>query len=170
MVPRCTGWAAHNKRAISARPPGLSVVGVSALRRLKAPVAEAIFEHRYGIETTGHAQLDPAVSPAGYVGYEPSGWLTLRRALAPSEVGRRDVFADLGCGKGRIVLQAAIAYPLARVIGVELSGELASTARANVERNRSRWRAAQVEIVQGDVLNWVPPHDLSIVYLHNPFR
>lgn len=137
---------------------------------LKGAVSRAIFGRRYGIETGDHVQSNElGYSDPDNVGYEPSGWLTLRRALAPSSVTSEDVFADLGCGKGRVVLQAAMDYRFKRVIGVELSPELASAARANIQRNRTRLRSGDVEIAQVDVLAWAIPEELSIVYLHNPF-
>jgi SAM-dependent methyltransferase len=140
------------------------------MRELKRSVSRAVFERRYGIETGDHVEANElGYSDPDNVGYEPSGWLTLRRALAPSSVTSDDVFADLGCGKGRVVLQAAMTYRMRRVIGVELSAELASAARAHLERNRKRLRSPDVEIAQVDVLAWAIPGDLSIVYLHNPF-
>jgi SAM-dependent methyltransferase len=143
---------------------------VSAIKAVKNAVSRAIFERRYGIDTGDHVEADElGYSDPDNVGYEPSGWLTLHRALAPSSVTGDDVFADLGCGKGRVVLQAAISYGFKRVIGVELSPDLAAAARANVERNRKRFRAVEVEIDEVDVLSWEIPEDLSVVYLHNPF-
>lgn len=103
------------------------------------------------------------------VDYQPSGWLSLRAALRPSEVGPRDVFADIGCGKGRIVYQAARRYPFRRVIGVELSPTLAEVARANVAANRDRLRCREVEIVASDALEWELPDDLSFAYMFRPF-
>jgi hypothetical protein len=66
-----------------------------------------------------------------------------------------------------VVLQAA-AYPLRRVIGVELSPELMEIAQHNVRRNDGRLRA-EVELVNEDVLSWQIPDDLTIVYMYNPF-
>jgi SAM-dependent methyltransferase len=103
------------------------------------------------------------------VDYEPSGWLALRSALAPSEVRPEDVFADVGCGKGRVVYQAARFYPFRRVIGVELSSRLSEQARANVERHRSRLRCKEVEIVTADALAWDIPDELTFVYMFRPF-
>ncbi|MBA3264057.1 MAG: methyltransferase domain-containing protein [Thermoleophilaceae bacterium] len=103
------------------------------------------------------------------VDYHPSGWLSLRALLRPSEVGPDDVFADIGAGKGRVVYQAARRYGLKRVIGVELSPELAAEARANIERHRRRLRCHDVEIVTSDALAWEVPDDLTIAYMFRPF-
>jgi SAM-dependent methyltransferase len=103
------------------------------------------------------------------VDYHPSGWLSLRSALLPSDVEPEEVFADIGCGKGRVVYQAARIYPFKRVIGVELSSRLSEQARANLERHRRRWRCGDVEIVTADALDWEIPDDLTFVYMFRPF-
>jgi hypothetical protein len=103
------------------------------------------------------------------IDYHPSGWLSLRAALHPSDVGPDDVFADIGAGKGRVVYQAARRYGLKRVIGVELSSDLADEARANLERNRERLRCHDVQIVTSDAVAWQVPDDLTIAYMFCPF-
>jgi hypothetical protein len=103
------------------------------------------------------------------IDYHPSGWLSLRAALPPSDVGPEDVFADIGAGKGRVVYQAARRYGLKRVIGVELSPELADEARANLYRHRRRLRCHDAEIVTTDALAWDVPDDLTIAYMFRPF-
>jgi SAM-dependent methyltransferase len=66
------------------------------------------------------------------VGHSASEWLTLPRVLRRDDVGRDDVFVDLGCGEGRMLLEAARRYRFKRVVGVELSGQLAAVASRNV--------------------------------------
>src|SRR4051794_23925092 len=63
--------------------------------------------------------------------YVPSAWHVLPRALRYVGVSDRDTFADFGCGKGRIVQQAA-KRPFRRVIGVEISPALVEVARSNL--------------------------------------
>jgi Histone methylation protein DOT1 len=97
--------------------------------------------------------------PEQYTAYEPSRWLTLRLAFDRRTLRPEDVFADLGSGKGRVVLQAARIYPWKRVIGVEISGELNRVARANLEGHRQRLRCLDVELVTADITTWTPPDD-----------
>lgn len=85
------------------------------------------------------------------------------------EVGPEDVFVDLGCGKGRMVLAAAM-HPFKRIVGVELGDELAAVARENVERNRERMRCQDVEIVTHDASAFSIPDDATVLYLYNPFK
>lgn len=129
-----------------------------------------VIERHYGVDTSEHvSSSELGFGSADRYGYEPSGWLALHVALPNTMVTGDDVFADIGSGKGRVVLQAASRYRFKRVIGVELSKRLTEVARGNLERNRGRFRCRDVELVTTDVLDWEIPDDLSIAYLHNPF-
>lgn len=96
----------------------------------------------------------------------------LPAALSGLDFDQRDVFGDLGCGKGRVVAQAAVMYPFARVIGVERSPEMAAAARANVEAvtQRRKLRAGAVSVDEADITQWQVPEDLTFAYMFNPFR
>lgn len=149
---------------------------MSGLTSLKARIglAEAVtrllFERRLHVRTDGRVELADLGLPSEYrVQYQPSSWLTLPRVLRRSEVSPDDVFIDFGCGMGRMVLEAALFYPLARVIGVELSPELARVAQRNIDRNQRRLKARQVEIVASDVLEYEIPDDVTIAFFYNPF-
>jgi len=127
-------------------------------------------ERRNGIETGSEIQLARlGLEGLDRMGYKPAGWFTLRRILPPSEVSRGDVFLDIGSGMGRLVFQAARDYPFRRVIGVELSEELSTVARGNIDRNRHRLQCEDVELVVADVLDYRVPDDVTVVFLYNPF-
>lgn len=130
----------------------------------------ALFERRLRTRTEGWMELAELGLPSEHrLRYQPSPWLTLPRVLRRAEVSPEDVFIDFGCGKGRMVLEAALLYRFARVVGVELSPDLAAVARENVERNRRRLRTPQVEIVVSDVLAYPVPDDVTIAFFANPF-
>ncbi|HVY95401.1 MAG TPA: class I SAM-dependent methyltransferase [Solirubrobacterales bacterium] len=118
-------------------------------------------------ETSDRVSLSElGIERDGYHDYEPSGWLGLRRALRGIEVDRSQTFLDIGCGKGRIVAQAA-RRPFGRVLGVELSPELAAAARELLERERGRRRCGEVEIAVADVTTWEVPDDVTVAYVYN---
>jgi SAM-dependent methyltransferase len=102
--------------------------------------------------------------------YVPSAWWVLRWLLPRSEVQPSDVFVEFGCGKGRIVLDAARRYPFRRVTGVELSRELAEVAQSLVARERGRLRCPDVRIETGDASEFSIPDDMTYAYLFNPFN
>ncbi len=125
-------------------------------------------ERRHGLDTFGETVL--AEHDAERVYYKPLPWWALSRILRPNEVGPNDVFLDLGAGKGRAVFLAAARYPFKRVIGVELSEELSSVARANMAQARDQLLCHDVEIVTSDVRDYEIPDDVTVVFLYNPFR
>lgn len=135
-----------------------------AIRRL---VSATLVDRRRGIETSRTADLGD-VATRDLVRYEPSGWRSLRRVLPTEEVSPDDVFVDLGCGKGRVILEAA-QYPFRRVIGVEIAPELTAVARANVATSRDH-KLCEIELVTADVLEYELPADVTIAYMYNPFR
>jgi SAM-dependent methyltransferase len=135
------------------------------LERLVTPVAERVLGPGHD---TSQPYADPTHSHPDRVAYQPSGWRYLRRGLSGRHITPDDVFADFGCGKGRVLCQAA-RYPFRRVIGVELSEPLVGIARSNVERNRRRFSCGDVELVSADVLDFEIPDDLTVAYFYQPF-
>jgi SAM-dependent methyltransferase len=120
-----------------------------------------------GLDT---AQLvyEPMHDHPDRTGYAASAWHVLPRALRYLGVSDGDTFVEFGCGKGRVVHQAA-RRPFHRVIGVEISPALAEIARANLAARRRQHRCRNVEIVVADVTEYEVPDDLTIGYLYNPF-
>jgi SAM-dependent methyltransferase len=78
-------------------------------------------------------------------------------------------FVDVGAGKGRAVLLAAESS-FRKVVGVELNGDLARTARRNVARWSSLVRLrAKVRVMHADAMELRWPRAPLLVYLYNPF-
>jgi SAM-dependent methyltransferase len=144
--------------------------GIRSVRHgVRHALAVTLFDRRLGVETWEPVALTTlGLDGVGRVGYEPSGWLDVRRALSGQRIGPDDVFLDLGCGKGRAVLQAA-RRPFKRVIGVELSPELTAATANNVERARAKLRCRDVELITADAATYRIPDDVTIVYTFNPF-
>jgi SAM-dependent methyltransferase len=103
------------------------------------------------------------------VRYVPSSWHVLPRALRYLGVSDEDTFVDFGCGKGRILHQAA-KRPFRRVVGVEISPELAEIARSGLAARRHQYRCRNVEIVVADATDFPVPDDFTIGYFYDPFR
>lgn len=101
-------------------------------------------------------------------GYGGSHWFPVRRALRKLKPGPKDVFVDLGSGKG-IVLLIAGRLPFGRVIGVDIDEELDRSAKENISQAVGKLRAAEVTSVAESVLDWPVPDDLSVVFMFNPF-
>jgi SAM-dependent methyltransferase len=142
-------------------------------RRKKIPAREHFAErvaNRFldrGLGTAGRS-LEREHVAIERLGYVASAWRTLPRALRYVGVSKDDVFIDYGCGRGRVVHQAA-KRPFKKVIGVEISPVLAETAREALAAKKHRHRCGEVEIVVADAREYRAPDDLTIVYFFHPF-
>ncbi len=130
------------------------------------------FDREHGTRTGGSAPgfllgAGEANTPSKpYGGSQPS---IVRRALATIPDPERFTFLDLGCGKGRVL---AVASELAfrEVVGIELSPELARSARDNARVVATRFPARPaIRVVTGDAVDpELAPGDL-VIFLYNPF-
>jgi precorrin-6B methylase 2 len=120
-----------------------------------------------GLDTSDESR-QPEHSKRDRVRYVPSPWYVIPRELRYLGVTDRDVFVDFGCGKGRVVHQAA-RWPFSRVIGLEISPVLAEIARANLAARSRQHRCQNIEIVVGDAAEYRVPDDLTIGYIFHPF-
>jgi len=171
-------WAAEQRRIQEeeevARSPTTTGLGARLIpRRLQKRIARRVqrFEDRLfdrGFETSGRA-IELEHDHPDRVIYLPSAWHVLPRALRYIGVTDRDTFLDFGCGKGRVLHQAA-KHPFRRVIGVEISPALAEMARANLEAGRRQHQCRNVEVVVADAAQYRVPDDLTIAYLYHPFE
>jgi SAM-dependent methyltransferase len=142
---------------------------MNALRRLVARLRRLALDHtleRSGDTRTPVALKELGVAEEGYHDYEPSGWRSLNRALNGVDFGPDDSFLDIGCGKGRVLAQAA-RLPFLRVIGVEVAAELADEARRLLAEGDGRRRCGSVEVVVADSTTWPIPTDVTVIYFYN---
>ena len=82
---------------------------------------------------------------------------------------RNSCFVDFGCGKGRVLAEAA-RYPFKSVIGLDFARELCEASRANLERVRSTRRCGGVQVLHADAAEFDLPRGPCVVYIYNPFR
>jgi SAM-dependent methyltransferase len=74
-----------------------------------------------------------AAQPAVLAPYSPTPMDVVERMLKLAGVGRGDVVYDLGCGDGRIVIEAARIFG-ARGVGIDIDASLIAQARANARK------------------------------------
>lgn len=135
-----------------------------------AKVSHHRFERRYGVHTDGTvdlAELD--LDHDDRVDYVASPWHALDGVLDTGEVGPGDSFLDIGAGKGRVMLQAALGYDFDQVIGLEVSHELASVAASNLAAARHRLRCRATAMVVADAATQPVDDAVTVVFMFNPF-
>lgn len=78
-------------------------------------------------------------------------------------------FIDLGSGKGRALLLAAM-YPFAHIVGVEVQPELDAIARQNIERfHEPSQQCSSIGLLCADAREYDFPATDIVLYLFNPF-
>jgi len=134
-----------------------------------------ILERRYGMPR-GALRDDIDLADIGFDApgrvreHIPSPQGVLRRILPRREVGHSDVFIDIGCGMGPVVVEAAARYDFRRVIGVDIVPQFTEVARKTIARGRRRLRCEDVAIVTADVTEYELPDDVTVVYMADPFQ
>jgi SAM-dependent methyltransferase len=140
--------------------------------------SEASFDMRFGTDTTAELTPAEAAIPTGRRAaatmYMPSVEQDLEamlEALAwPTALESKATFLDIGSGKARVVLLAAMRRFRA-VLGVELSPVLHAIAQRNLECVRDRGALlSPVQLLLGDATELAVPDGPMIAYLYHPFR
>jgi SAM-dependent methyltransferase len=139
------------------------------------------FDKRHGLDTAGYLSKRDLVTGhphdvylTGYSAVAPSVFRQMCRRWIDTLAARRRVqafsFIDVGAGKGRALLLAS-ELPFRKVIGVELSKQLAHTAAQNIERWKQEHRVlVPIRVVHQDILDFRWPRTPLVVYLYNPFE
>jgi len=144
----------------------------------EARAVDSGFDARHGTDTNddltpGEAEI-PVERRTAATMYLPTMDQDLDAMLAAlpwSDSLRNDAtFVDLGSGKGRVVLLAAMRR-FREVVGVELSPRLHQAAADNVERVRAAGALrSEVRLIHGDATSFATPAGPVITYLYHPFR
>jgi SAM-dependent methyltransferase len=136
------------------------------------------FDRRYHTHTDGFvakAELrHTAIGSSRHLGssYMPTNTLSFRRFLKVAIGKPTGRFVDYGCGRGRVVLLAAL-HGFRAATGVEHDPVLASQAIKNIDAFRARAEflpSAELEIHTGDAAKWAVPDDMTVAYFYNPFE
>lgn len=146
---------------------------VGTAKTIAWSIRERYYEQRYDISSSAPVPVDKlGTDAATSEDYDPTSYLILRKIFRRLWNRRKvndHAFLDAGCGKGRVTRVAA-AYPYRKIIGIELSPELAQVARRNVRQCRERNGCRDIEILQANAAAFEIPDTVGTVFLYNPFR
>jgi len=132
---------------------------------------DSFYEWRLGVSTArARGTTELGFSNTEFHCYEATDYQTLKAIMRRVRVrAGEDVFLDFGAGKGRALVVAAM-RPFKRVIGVEISRELAALATANLERARRHLVCRDVQVICADATTVQIPDDTTVIFLFNPFH
>lgn len=114
------------------------------------------------LDTTQRVRGDDDVTDLGLFLSTPIS--LIRPVLDLAQPGSDDLLVDLGCGDGRVLIEAVRLYGC-RARGVELDANLVGVARANVER---AGLTSSIEIIEGDASDPSTTADASLVFAFLP--
>jgi SAM-dependent methyltransferase len=140
-----------------------------------APESDKEFDALHGTDTAGSVEpgdlgIGNAESRKLAIRYLPSplrvtSWMLDRIGVDPREYS----FVDLGCGKGRVLLVAA-QQPFRKIVGVEISTDLATIARRNIDRFRpSSEQVRAITVESTDVRKFSMPAGNLLIHMYHPF-
>ncbi len=95
----------------------------------------------FSVGTASLSAQEPGAKKALDVPYEPSSPAIVAGMLKMANVTRRDVVYDLGCGDGRIVIEAVKTLG-ARGVGIDIDPERIAEAQENAKKAGVGGRAA----------------------------
>ena len=137
--------------------------------------SEVVFDRRHGLAAFLPREVsdgvdDPTFRIADavqYQGVDPRLALRILEML-PMETRSNATFVDYGCGKAR-GLAVGILAGFRRLVGVEVSRELAALADRNLAVMRQRNPGVDVQIHVMDATRYQPPEGPLVAFLYNPF-
>lgn len=127
-------------------------------------------EWQLGIGTDAIIELSAlGLDDPDWKGYAATRYGAIRKIVRTIRIDpKQHVFLDYGAGMGRAMILAA-RLPFRRVLGVELSPQLAEKATRNFLRCKRKLRCQNLDIFVGDAAAYSVPNDVTIVYFFNPF-
>lgn len=153
----------------------LSELGVQrSMQTLLSMVEDTVFDLRMGIDTrTAVAQSElTVISPENQSAANPyvmTRSRALRHAFRVSGVPRDFCFNDIGCGKGRVVVVAALSG-FKQVRGLDFAPELIDIAERNIRKLKSRLpQDSKITVERADVTTCDYGPEDCVFFLYNPF-
>jgi precorrin-6B methylase 2 len=127
-------------------------------------------EWKYGIQTEMVISRETlGLEDSEFLEYGASDWRHLRKVIKRLDLQYPcHVFVDFGAGMGRVLIVAA-GFRFKRVIGVELSRDLARIAERNIRNAQPKLACSDIRVIQGNATEFVIEPDMSIFYFFNPF-
>ena len=97
--------------------------------------------------------------------YQPAFYGRLEKIRTYLKLTEDDIFADLGCGKGRMLFIMA-QQRIKKVIGVELNPDIFAITQKNLKK--VKYRNSPIELLNIDAV-YFDPAEVTVFFLFNPF-
>ena len=108
---------------------------IDAVKIYLLKIDTRIFDYKYNVNTHKDSYLKDlkfnSINKKEACDYETLAIFSIKKILNNIEIDKKDIFVEVGCGKGRVLLIAS-RYNFNKIIGIEFSPELVDIARSNV--------------------------------------
>jgi len=125
---------------------------------------DMFWEKRFQTRTAGWASIKGPAAPDS-MGYEGTPYLVLVEVFRHLKLKMSDVFVDVGCGKGRVLLMA-LQTAVGVAVGVELDAGFLAAARDNLDSAESD--SQRYALFHGPVQEF-NFDAATVLFLFNPF-
>ena len=132
------------------------------IRALESRVGDFVM----GVETghSGSSVTDEAL-PGDSHQFQTNSHFVIRRVIRSVRPEPSDTVVVLGCAKGRALCHFA-RVPVRKVVGIEISAQLAEVAKQNAGRLHKRKSPIEVRITDAAAADL---SEASLIYMFNPF-
>ena len=147
---------------------GLNDKGI--LRKIKNAVTNMgnnILDGILHVNTTKGMLLAEHDNKVNYM-YEPFPYIKMRRLFKNYSFSGNEGFVDIGCGKGRVLVGAALSG-CKNVYGVDISPKLLEFAEKNMSECKKKIAGLNYKLLCIDARDYVFSHDINNVFFYNPF-
>ncbi len=130
-------------------------------------VDDLLCEWLFNVKTLGRfAYQNDVFSDDWELGhYEHAPYYVLRGIFKRLALSGEDVFADYGCGKGRVTSFAS-RLRLKKVLGIEITPDLARIASENAKNVRDQKSPVEIIVTDASLFDC---HEVTAFYFFNPF-
>jgi len=140
--------------------------------RLKDYFTENVaFDHQHGTDTCDWVKISGFINPPANithgVQYRASYTSIINDAFAQAAkiLPEAKSFFDIGCGKGKAVIMAALTDQFNRIVGIEYHQPFIDTAQDNFKKTGT----SNIKILNRDASYFTDFDENSIIYMYNPF-
>lgn len=127
-------------------------------------ICDRIVDWYYHVETTKIAKLSIHDNKINYM-YEPFPYRKLIHLFKCYPFEENDGFIDIGCGKGRVLVEASL-HGCCNIYGVDLSEELLVYARKNMRECQKKNHSIKYQLLCMNAKDYVFSPDINKVFLY----
>lgn len=149
--------------AMGAKDKGI----LKKLKNSAVNTANFIMDGFLHVNTTKAMFLSEHDNKVNYM-YEPFPYIKMKRLFKNFSFSESDGFVDIGCGKRRVLVGAALSGCV-NVYGIDISEELLEYAEKNLAECKKKKADLKYKLLCMDARDFTFTPDINKVFFYNPF-